>query len=106
MNRGIIFSTDAALALIVVIILAAWITVQFNAAEEKGAVFESLHNKALDWAITEFYRGGTTVPATPGVSVISDTAEFGECAVFYTLDPDNGPGRAAPVKQTFCEEWP
>jgi len=105
MRKGILFSIDAVLALIVVIILASWIMVQFNAAEEKGSAFENLQNKALDRAVMEFYSGGTANESIGDV-------EFGKCAVFYTIVPDygdsegDGVDRVSPTEQIFCEELP
>lgn len=99
MNRGILFSMDAVLALIVVILLVAWLPQQFNAVEEYGGASENLHYKALDNAIKGLYKN---LPSSPP---ISPSAKVAKCAVVYTLNPNNSLGtRASPEAQSFCEE--
>ena len=99
MNKGILFSMDAALALIAVILLVAWLPQQFSAAGGKADSLESLNQQAVDKAMTAFYSGGTASENIGG------TAEFGKCVVVYTLNPDNSLAtRATPQPQTFCEE--
>jgi len=100
MNRGIIFSLDAVLALILVMILAATIAQNYVATSEIGNSLESVHARVADRAVIDFYSGQTSSEE------ISSLAEFGECVVIYTIDPEkNGlTGRATPDKQVFCEE--
>ena len=99
MNRGMLFTMDAVLALIAVIVLAAYLPQQFSTSESKETVIESLNQKAVDRAIIDFYSGTTSNES------ITANAEFGKCAVVYTLDPNNDLGTtAAPQPQTFCEE--
>ena len=97
MARGMIFSTDAALALITVIILVAWLPQQLNAGEEKGGAFENLHDQALDRAVMGFYDG------LSGDSPDFENFEFVRCVEFHTIDSDNILGtRDSPDTENFC----
>ena len=101
MKRGIIFSMDASLALIAVVVLAASLPIQFNAMEEKGSAYESLHEQAMDKAIAGFYLD------QPGETPNFSGKEFGKCTVVYTLleDPtsNNLNGPDIPLEKVFCE---
>ena len=98
MRRGIIFTTDAILALIVVMILLAMIPMQAGSGESK--VFENLNDRARDEAITSFYNGAAGINPS-----IDATSRFGKCAIYYSLNPDLELGtRAQPQKNIFCEE--
>jgi len=99
MNKGMIFSTDAALALITVIILAAWLPQQLNAAEEKGGAFENLHDQALDRAVMGFYE------ELDGDSPADyENVDFARCVAVYTIDSKlNDLGtRDNPDIESFC----
>lgn len=96
MARGMIFSTDAALALITVIILAAWLPQQLNAGEEKGGAFENLHDQALDRAVMGFYDG------LSGDSPDFDDSEFVKCVEVHTIDPNNNLGTRDLDSENFC----
>jgi len=102
MRKGIIFSLDATLALIIIIILAAVFVQQYQAVYEKGSASETLHVAVLDKAIIGLYNGiegGTD-------ETISNEAEFGECMAVYDLYPDDSDlsNRSKPIKRIFCEE--
>ena len=97
MKKGIIFTTDAILALIAVMILLTMIPMQAGNSESK--VFENLDDRARNRAIISFYE------KTPGNESIRANAAFGKCAVYYSLEPDNGLGvQAQPGKKVFCED--
>ena len=99
MRKGIIFTADAVLALILVILLASWLPQQIYAGEEYGGGFESLAARAGDKAIMGMYNGQI------GNGIISSGAKLGKCAVYYTLRPNNNlAGRDSPIKESFCEE--
>jgi hypothetical protein len=97
-QKGLLFSLDGILSLVLVIILAGAIVQQIS-FEEKGNAFEGLHDRAFDRAIVDNYRG------VASAETIGAAAEFGECAVVYYLDPDNAVDtRAQALAQSFCEE--
>ena len=97
-QKGLLFSLDGVLSLILVIILAGAI-VQQASLEEKGGAFESLNDKAFDRAMLGMYNG------TASAQAINAAAEFGECVVLYYLDPDNAlDAPAVRTAQSFCEE--
>lgn len=97
MTRGMIFSTDAALALITVIVLVAWLPQQLNIAEEKGEAYENLQDQALDRAVMGFYDD------LSGDSPDFDNAEFAKCVAVYTIDPNNNLGRRDLDSKNFCK---
>lgn len=98
MRKGIIFTTDAVLALIVVMILLAMIPMQAGNSESK--VFQNLNDKARDEAIAASYKG-----TTGSNTSIDATSSFGKCAVYYSLNPNLELGtQAQPQKNIFCEE--
>ena len=97
MKKGIMFSMDAALALIIVIIFVAWAPQQINAIEEQGSAFENMQIQALDKAIIGYYEGN------PG-TVLNGSEEVYQCIPAYNLNPNNNLGeRANPVPEEFCE---
>jgi len=98
MNKGIIFSMDAALALVVVILLAASLPYHYYAGEEQGSAFEKLQDKARDRAIVGFYKG------LEGQETISNEAKIGKCVAVYTIDPNNDLGQRDEDTKSFCEE--
>lgn len=98
MKKGIIFTTDAILALIVVMIFLAYMPVQASQGENRA--FGNLGGQARDQAITSFYKGTAS-----GNTSIEATSRIGKCAVYYGLDPNNPLGvQAIPQKNSFCEE--
>lgn len=100
MNKGFLFTFDAALALILVIILAAALAAQQNALPEKGGISSSLRQRAEDEAIVGFYLNQASTSAE------LTGQEYGECAIIYDLDPNNTLGvRADPDNESykFCE---
>jgi hypothetical protein len=105
MKHGFLFTMDAVLALILVIILAAALATQQNALPEKGGISSSLRQRAEDEAIVRFYLNQASEEC-PAFSTI----EYCECAIIYTLNPNNTLGVQAlpeppsnPPKK-FCEE--
>ncbi|MCX6799070.1 MAG: hypothetical protein NTW59_03180 [Candidatus Diapherotrites archaeon] len=103
MNRGFVFSMDAALALVAVIIVLGTAAQQYSPADESGGVSEQLQQKAYDRAVTGNYA--RNLASTPGVTeTIGQNADFGECTVLYTLNPNSPGGQSAVQKNTFCEE--
>lgn len=101
MKRGIIFSMDACLALIAVVILAASLQLQFSAMEEKGSAYENLQEQAMDKAIVGFYLD------QPGEIPDFSGKEFGKCTAVYTLMEipagNNLNAQETPVEKVFCE---
>ena len=98
MRKGIMFTTDAILALIAVMLFIAWIPYQIG-SQSGNQVFENLSDKARDIAITNFYEG------TSGAETINPASEFGKCVAVYYLDPSLNIGFPAPVEENvFCEE--
>ena len=99
MNRGIMFTMDAVFALIIVILLIAYLPQQLNAAEEDGHAFENLQSQALDKAIIGYYEESI------GNEIISETARQGKCVVVYTIDPGNDLAAGEVIiRDSFCEE--
>ena len=99
MKQGFLFTLDAVLALILVILLAAALAMQQNALPEKGGISSSLRQKAEDKAIVGFYLN----QANEDCSDFS-TIEYCECAIIYTLNPNNDAGRATSNLKTVCRE--
>jgi hypothetical protein len=99
MKKGMIFTIDAVLALIVVIILLAMVPMQAM-DNGGGKVSRNLGGRARDSAITAYYRGETASQS------ISQQATFGKCAVYYALDPNASDleEASAPEENVFCEE--
>jgi len=102
MKKGFLFTFDAVLALILVIILATALAAQQNALPEKGGVSSTLRQQAEDKAITGFYlnKTGESVPAPP--------VEYYECSAIYEMlktPTTNNLGNREPVsKKIFCEK--
>jgi len=101
MKRGFLFTFDAALALILVIILAAALATQQNALPEKGNVSGALRAQVDDRAAVELYLLYLNhLSESPPVG-----KEYYECTTIYNLDPNNALGTQATLEQkTFCEE--
>ena len=90
------FTTDAVLALIAVMLFIAWLPYQ-TGSQSGSQVFENLSDQARDKAITNFYKDN---PSTS--TEISEGAEFGKCFEVYSIEPSIG---SSPIKTTiFCEE--
>ena len=89
------FTTDAILALIAIMLFIAWLPYQMG-SQSGSQVFENLSEQARDSAITNFYEGST------GNENINSTAEFGKCVAVYSIEPSVGP--SAMEKNVFCEE--
>jgi len=99
MRKGILFSVDAMLALIVVIMFLALVPQQFDTENQRSSALRSLGSQAHDRAVVGFYKG------TSGNESVDIDAELGKCEVYYRLDPDNGLGsRARAVPKQFCED--
>ena len=98
-QKGLLFSLDGLLSLILVIVLAGAI-VQQASMDEKGSAFEGLNDKAYDRAMVGMYRNVISA------ETIDADAEFGKCAVVYRYNllanPLDAP--AVPAVQSFCEE--
>ena len=100
MNKGMIFSVDAVLALIMVIILAGWLAQQSTTTEENSNVFEEVQMQALDKAAIALYNGIGGADET-----IDFGTEMGKCFIVYDLDPNNDLGTmATPNKKQVCAE--
>lgn len=101
MRKGIVFSADAILALIVVMALASAVAIQFGMVSEIENVSIYLEQKAADRAVVGLYTG------TLSNESIGPSAKFGSCAVAYALDPNNPlDARAQPEGDghIFCED--
>jgi len=97
MKKGIMFSTDAILALAMVIIFIAWAPSQINAMEEQGKALENMQDQAMDKAIIGHYQG------TPGTALIGNEQVY-KCVATYEINPNNDLGTmATPNKKNFCE---
>ncbi len=88
------FTTDAILALIAVMLFIAWVPYQIG-SQSGSQVFENLSEQARDKAIINFYEG------TALTETIDPNAEFGKCFAVYSIDPSVGP--SAIEKNVFCE---
>jgi len=100
MSRGMIFSVDAVLALIMVVILAGWLAQQSTTAEESSNAFEAVQMQALDEAAIALYSGIGGAGET-----INFGTEMGKCFIVYGLNPDNELGvQATPIKKQVCAE--
>ena len=98
MKKGIIFSVDALLALLLVIVLASAI-VQHNLPEENAGINAKLKEEAYGRAFLGLYAN------TASSEGIGSNAKFGECVNFYYIEPDNAlNAQAMPLEQKFCEE--
>ncbi len=92
------FTTDAILALIAVILFIAWIPHQID-SQSGNQIFENLSEQARDSAVINFYE------ENPGVETIDPDAEFGKCVVVYSIDFGGNIGSFAPIeKNVFCED--
>ena len=94
------FTTDAILALIAVILFLGWIPYQMS-SQSGSQVFENISDQARDKAIINFYENN------PGCvsNCITSTAKFGKCFVVYSIDPTGNIGSRAPIiENVFCEE--
>ncbi len=95
MKKGIIFTTDAILALIAVMLFIAWIPHQIGQQTENH-IFENISEQARDKAITNFYEETTRIES------INQTSEFGKCFTVYSINPSVG---ISPIEENvFCEE--
>ncbi len=102
MRKGIMFTTDAILALIAVMLFVAWVPYQIG-PQSGNQVFENLSEQARDKAITEFYKINPDDLITN--ETINPASEFGKCVAVYYIDPSGNIGFPAPVeKNVFCEE--
>lgn len=101
MKKGFLFTMDAVLALILVMILAAALATQQNALPEKGNVSGALRAQVDDRAAVELYLLYLNHSSeSPPVE-----KEYYECATIYNLDPNNALGTQATLEQkTFCEK--
>ena len=98
-GKGIIFSIDAILALLIVVILAGWMAQHSLNAVESASTFENVKRNALDEAIISSYS------RIPGIISISPAAEQGKCATVYSLDPNNDLGeRSVAAARQVCTE--
>jgi len=96
MNKGIVFSTDAVVALIVVMSLAAWLPHQLSAAEEQGNAFDNLQQQSLDRAIMGFYKG------LAGEEPDFKSSDFIKCTKVYSIGPNNNLGTRDLQSKQFC----
>ena len=100
MKKGIMFTTDAVLALIAVMLFLAWIPYQMG-SQSGSQVFENISDQARDKAIINFYEGNSGC----GSNCITSTAKFGKCFAVYSIDPTGNIGSPAPIiENIFCEE--
>jgi len=99
MRKGIVFTMDGTLALIIVVIAIAAIPAVMQSEEEKGNPMQVLGSIAVDKANIDYYTGH---PDNVG---ISEDAEFGQCAVYYTIEPNNSLlTRAEPQEAKACKD--
>ncbi len=99
MRKGFIFTFDAALALIAVIIILG-VAAQQPQGSDYGGASEQLHSRAADNAAIGFYK------ATAGTGSCAASDAFCECAVYYTtnLDPNDPLAQSQLQKNVFCEK--
>ncbi len=98
MKKGIMFTTDAVLALIAVMLFLAWVPYQIG-SQSGSQIYENISDQARDRAIIEFYNDSA------GNESIDADAKFGKCFVVYSIDPTGNIGSRAPiVENIFCEE--
>lgn len=104
MNKGIIFSIDAAFAVAMIILVSAAIAHQYRAESSKELASENLHVQALSIAVTHLYNGDVLDETVQGDSLNDFGSEdFVECVTVYDLDPNNPIGeQAEPQGKQFC----
>jgi len=96
MRKGIMFTTDAILALIAVMLFLAWIPYQMS-SQAGNQIYENISDQARDKAITSFYKGN------PSTNIeIDEGAEFGKCVAVYSIDPSVGVSDL--ITTVYCEE--
>jgi hypothetical protein len=107
MRKGMIFTMDAALALVVVMLLAATLPAQVQANMQEETLNQKLHQKALDRGISALYNQDVSGYSGPNEEAIDPANRFGECVEIHSLIEDPAASslgaRDIPVKGVFCE---
>ena len=102
MQRGFVFSIDAAIALVLVMILGATMVFSAQAVESEADAFVSSERIATDSALVAKYLEKT--PSQMGLSSsIPSSAAFGSCGVRYSygeIQLNSSP--RTPSKQSYC----
>jgi len=104
MKRGILFSMDAILALLAVILFFAWTPQLLNVSTEEANGFESFGAKVFDEATIMFYKEFSSIDSVSDPEF--DSAKFVRCVDFYVADSSNDLGNMENVsdyKNTYCE---
>lgn len=104
MRKGIIFSIDAALALVLVIVLAAAIAAQYSAADGKEQVLSSIAEETQDAAVVGLYLGKSAGDFGLDSSFDAGAGEFVKCTNSYELNPNNGFSEVALGDGFFTEK--
>ncbi|MEK6957440.1 MAG: hypothetical protein AABW99_00460 [archaeon] len=76
MKKGIIFSTDAALALSITIVLFSAITLTSLGGSKEGTQQAILYTKASDKALVAFYQNDTGADTTPPEALKANCSEI------------------------------
>ncbi len=109
MGKGMIFTMDAALALVVVMLVAATLPAQVQANLEEENLNQKLHQRALDRGISALYKEDVSGYSGSNEEEIGATDRFGECVEVHGLmeDPTTGTenlyGPDVPEKGVLCE---
>ncbi|MDD5148770.1 MAG: hypothetical protein PHH08_04880 [Candidatus ainarchaeum sp.] len=102
-GKGFVFSTDAALGIIVVLIAAASMTMLYAPDSSWQKIFQSTSRSMADSAVVGFYMN--KVPADMGLETeIPAAVKQGYCGRIYDYNADNGaPGiQSAPMDRNYC----
>lgn len=104
--KGFVFSIEAALALLLAMVLAAAIAAPAASETGKGAAMESLSRETGDAAVVGLYLGKDAgdFGLRASIDVENATSEFIACNYSYDLEPDNGFTQASVEEKGFCGE--
>ncbi|MBN1941284.1 MAG: hypothetical protein JW772_03825 [Candidatus Diapherotrites archaeon] len=94
MKRGVVFTTEAVLAIVVIAIVTSSVTLSYTQKEGNAREFETLKEKAMDSATIASYTNQTANQE------IDQGAEQGYCAQYVECDSQSG----SISKETFCED--
>ena len=93
-TRGFIFTIDAIMALVIIMILAGGLVVHYQNMESQPGVYQKSFENSRDDAMVNFYMG-SDAQENFGVNLSS-------CYTYYTYNPDNGSGQATADEKKVC----
>ncbi len=101
MRKGFIFSLDAALALIVVIMVGGLLVMYFQVAEPKAGAYAASDRIAEDAAVVGFYLGKDA--GQMGLSGTLPSDEFASCSVVYGYEIRVNSTWSSPIEKKYCK---